>query len=105
MCYTAVLLGALFDVLFAAPIAPSYSYQDFALLSRFPALFGAATHSCYAPCVRYTQQLLVHGQMGDGGASTLPTDNAGYLRAEYWDARFEHEAEYEWFRRCALQCA
>lgn len=43
--------------------------------------------------------------MGDGGASTLPVDNAGYLRAEYWDARFEHEAEYEWFRRRALQCA
>ena len=44
--------------------------------------------------------------MGDAaGASTLPANNAGYLRSEYWDSRFQNEAEYEWFRRRARRCA
>ena len=33
-------------------------------------------------------------------ATTLPESNAGYLQPSYWDARFEQEAEYEWFRGC-----
>jgi len=39
----------------------------------------------------------------DAAASTLPAHNAGYLQRDYWEARFQTEAEYEWFKGCAPQ--
>jgi hypothetical protein len=54
---------------------------------------------------------MAHAAAAAAAPTTLPPDNAGYLEREYWDARFQREDEYEWFRGCAppggdgLRCA
>jgi hypothetical protein len=44
---------------------------------------------------------MAHAAAAAAAPTTLPPDNAGYLEREYWDARFQQEDEYEWFRGCA----